>query len=190
VNNETPKSGRLQLAIIALVFFGPLIVATWMYLSGGLRPAGSTNHGILLEPITNLSEALPDSAVLVENHGRWTLAYVNTADCGDACRSELYRLRQIRLMLGNDMDRVTRLFLHGDAVPDTVFLEDQHQGLKTINDKGLAALLEEIRPGGVRDGGIYLIDPLSNLVMYFSPDLDPADIVDDLKHLLELSRIG
>jgi hypothetical protein len=27
-------------------------------------------------------------------------------------------------------------------------------------------------------------------VMYFRPDLDPADMVDDIKHLLRLSRIG
>jgi hypothetical protein len=27
-------------------------------------------------------------------------------------------------------------------------------------------------------------------VMYFRPDIDPADTVDDIKHLLRLSRIG
>ena len=190
MSKETPTSGRLQLAIIALVFFGPLVVATWMYMTGSLTPGGSTNPGVLLEPIVNLGELMPDSTVLAESDGRWVLAYVNTEVCDEACRSDLYRLRQIRLMLGNDMDRVIRLFLHGDAATDTVFLEDQHQGLRTTNDKGLAALLSGKRPGGVRDGGFYLIDPLSNLVMYFSPDLDPADVVDDIEHLLELSRIG
>jgi hypothetical protein len=39
-------------------------------------------------------------------------------------------------------------------------------------------------------GGYYLVDPLGNLVMYFRPDLDPSDMVDDIKHLLRLSRIG
>jgi hypothetical protein len=39
-------------------------------------------------------------------------------------------------------------------------------------------------------GGIYLIDPLANLVMYFPPDLGPRELVDDVKHLLRLSRIG
>ena len=190
MSKEIPTSGRLQLAVIALVFFGPLIVATWMYMTGSLTPGGSTNHGVLLEPIMNLGELMPGSTALVETDGRWVLAYVNTEECDEACRNDLHRLRQIRLMLGNDMDRVIRLFLHGDAATDTVFLEDQHQGLKTTNDKGFAALLRGKRPGGVQDDGFYLIDPMSNLVMYFSPDLDPADVVEDIEHLLELSRIG
>ncbi|MGI9204997.1 MAG: hypothetical protein ACR2Q3_13365, partial [Woeseiaceae bacterium] len=63
-------------------------------------------------------------------------------------------------------------------------------GLITISDKGLAELLSARRPRDVPDGGIYLIDPLDNLIMYFSPAIEPGDMVDDLKHLLELSRIG
>ena len=39
-------------------------------------------------------------------------------------------------------------------------------------------------------GGYYLVDPLGNLVMYFQPDIDPQAMVEDIKHLLELSRIG
>jgi len=34
------------------------------------------------------------------------------------------------------------------------------------------------------------MDPLGNLVMYFVPDVDPSDMVGDIKHLLKLSRIG
>jgi hypothetical protein len=51
-------------------------------------------------------------------------------------------------------------------------------------------LLDNKRPAALPAGGYYLIDPLGNLVMYFRPDIDPADMVDDVKHLLRLSRIG
>jgi hypothetical protein len=80
--------------------------------------------------------------------------------------------------------------LHGDSPPDKVFLQERHQGLITIRDIGLFQLLRESSPGDTRPGGIYLVDPLGNLVMYFPPDLDPRDMVDDIKHLLEFSRIG
>ncbi len=73
---------------------------------------------------------------------------------------------------------------------DKVRSSDDDPGLTTINNKGLAELLEGKRPREVPTGGIYLIDPLNNLIMYFSPELEPGDITDDLKHLLELSRIG
>lgn len=184
------SGARLQLTIIALVFFGPLLVATWMYTTGRLLPSGHSNHGELLLPVVNLAEAVPGSPLPALADGRWVLLYANDAQCESSCRDALYRSRQIRLMLGKDMDRLSRVFLHGDSPLDTVFLENEHKGLQTITDKGLAAMLEHKRPAELASGGIYLVDPLSNLVMYFSPELDPRDIAADLQHLLELSRIG
>ncbi len=93
-------------------------------------------------------------------------------------------------MLGKDMPRVVRVFLHGDSAPDTVSLAQQHAGPITISDKDLGALLEEKRSAELQAGGCYLIDPLGNLVMYFLPGLNPKDMVADIKHLLKLSHIG
>ena len=190
MTREESRGARLQISIIALVFFGPLIFAAWMYMTGQLNPAARTNHGALLTPVINLDDVLPASPAMTLADGPWMMLYANEGDCRESCRDALFRLRQIRLMLGKDMDRVTRVFLHGEAAPDTVFLEDQHEGLKTISDNGLADLLSQRRPGELAPGGIFLIDPLHNLVMYFPPDIDPGDVVEDVKHLLELSRIG
>ena len=93
-------------------------------------------------------------------------------------------------MLGQDMDRLVRVFLHGASPPDRVFLEEEHQGLVTLQDRALARELEAIRPPEHAGGGYYLVDPLGNLVMYFSPDIAPGEMVDDIKHLLKLSQIG
>jgi hypothetical protein len=190
VTEQLSRGGRLQISIIALVFFGPLILATWMYMTGQLRPAGNTNSGELLDPIVNLVESLPGSAILSATDAPWRLVYLNEAACDEPCLAALHRLRQIRLMLGNDMDRVGRIFLHGESLPDKVFLDDQHRGLITISDKGLGELLEDRRPKELPPGGIYLVDPLNNLIMYFSPEVVPGDMADDLKHLLELSQVG
>jgi hypothetical protein len=184
--NDAPRQGRsrFQLFLVALVFLGPLAIAAWLY-SHGSSPSGRTNHGALLEPIINVGEQLsagPDRA--------WILLYRNPGECGDACRHALYTLRQARLMLGKEMDRLHRVFLHGESPPDTVFLADEHPGLITIEDSTLDALLNNKRPAEIPAGGYYLIDPHGNLVMYFRPDLDPSDMVDDIKHLLRLSRIG
>jgi len=189
----TPKlnrSGRLQMSIIALVFFGPLILATWMYSSGRLQPAGKTNHGELLNPIVSLAESVPGSPLLDKYAGLWRLLYTNAGDCDHTCRDALLRLRQIRLMIGSEMDRVGRVFLHGQTLPDAEFLLRQHDGLITISDKELADLLNTQRPAGLPAGGIYLIDPLDNLIMYFLPDTDPKGMADDIRLLLRLSRIG
>lgn len=185
------KKSRLQLLLIALVFLGPLVVAAWLYNQGESHaPSGRTNHGELLEPIVNVSDHLSALAVAGQQGNSWLLVYANAAGCDDSCRSALYTYRQARLMLGKEMDRVKRVFLHGDTLPDTVFLTKEHPGLITIEDSSLSGLLNNKRSAELPAGGYFLIDPHGNLVMYFQPDLDPAEMVDDIKHLLRLSRIG
>lgn len=189
-NGRLPP-GLVQLLLISLVFFLPLVIAMWLYYSGSsLGPEGRTNHGALLEPIVNLREVLPNSRPAAWSEDRWLLIYRNDGECGTACRESLHRLRRSRLMLGPDMDRVERVFLHGDPAPDRVFLEAQHPGLTAIENPALGKLLASKRPEELRAGGFFLVDPLGNLVMYFSPDIAPGAMVDDIEHLLELSRIG
>jgi hypothetical protein len=190
--NETPKGrGRIQFLLIAAIFLGPLAIAAWMYFTDSeLIPEGRVNHGALLQPIVRLTEALPDSEFHKYNDGHWVLLHANSGACGEECQFALYTLRQTRLMLGKEMDRVVRVFLHGETPPDTVFLAEQHEGLATLRDDSLGELLDSKRPQGFAAGGYYLVDPLGNLVMYFPPDIDPSAMVEDVKRLLKNSRIG
>ena len=185
------RKSRAQLVLIAFVFLGPLALAAWLYFQGGdLAPSGRTNHGALLEPIVSIEAAYPDSALREHFDGAWLMVYPNAGPCDETCRDALYTTRQARLMLGKEMDRVQRIFLRGESPPDTVFLAKEHPGLVAIQDGRLFELLDQKRPVNIPAGGYFLIDPLGNLVMYFRPDLDPADMVDDIKRLLRLSRIG
>jgi len=191
MSDSVRKSARPQLLLIALVFFGPLLVAAWMYYGGHFTPtATGSNYGELLEPIANLNEALPDSALLTESSGHWVLLYSNEDSCAQDCRDALFTMRQGRLMLGKDQDRLVRAFLHGDSLPDKVFLADEHQGLITTQDASLSGLLNNKKPTELPNGGYFLVDPIGNLVMYFRPDIEPSDMVADIKHLLRLSQIG
>ena len=176
--------------LIASVFFGPLAVATWMYYSGAFMPEGRTNHGTLLEPVVSIEAALPDSEIVRQGDGYWVLIYSNAGQCTDSCRNALYTIRQSRKMLGKDMKRLIRVFLHGDSSPDTVFLAAEHAGLITLRDSGLSALLNTKKPAVLAAGGYFLMDPLGNLVMYFGPEVNPGEMIDDIKRLLKLSRIG
>lgn len=187
--------GRLKLLFIALIFTGPLGVAAWLYYGGqSLQPEGRTNAGSLLRPIVNVGEVLGgdrlDGLTAGQGEGRWVLVYWNAGACGEDCRQALYRMRQSRLMLGRDMTRLVRVFLHGSMAPDTVLLASEHEGLVTARDAELGAMLDGRRPADLEPGGMYLIDPLGNLVMYFPAALSPEDMVADIEHLLDLSRIG
>ena len=55
--------GRRTLLGLAALFFVPLAIAFYLYYAGGWRPAGSTNHGELIDPARPLEDAaftLPD----------------------------------------------------------------------------------------------------------------------------------
>jgi len=176
--------------LIASIFFGPLIVATVMYYGGHFQPEGRTNHGALLEPIVSAVEHLPDSGVVEQGDGYWSLIYSGSGECGDDCKNALITLRQSQKMLGKESHRIKRVFLHGESSPDTVFLADEHAGLITTREDALRALLNNKKPAELSGGGYFLMDPLGNLVMYFEPDINPSDMVEDIKRLLKLSRIG
>ncbi len=185
------SSGRLQLLLIAAVFFGPLLAALWLYTSGAaLQPEGRANSGTLLTPIINLNDVLRESPLFDEQQDRWLLVYSNVTSCDAGCRDGLYNTRQMRLMLGREMDRLARVFLHGDSGVDTLFLAAEHEGLIALNDRAMSEYLAKKRPKDLAAGGYYLVDPQGNLVMYFDPGLEPGAVVDDIKRLLKLSRIG
>jgi len=181
---------RVQMLLIAVVFFGPLAVATWMYYGGHFQPTGRTNQGALIEPIVNVAEQFPGSDVAVRGDGYWILIYADDSACAERCRDALYTLRQSQKMLGKEMSRLLRVFLHGESSPDKVMLADEHAGLVALRDDRLLALLQNKKPAALSAGGYFLMDPLGNLVMYFESGINPRDMVADIKHLLKLSRIG
>ena len=185
--------GRMKLLGIAALFLLPLAFAAWMYFGErNWQPAGRTNAGELLEPIISLNDATEGLNVLTDGatDGHWAVIYADRGPCAESCQEALYRMRQTRLMLANDMSRVERVFLHGDIAPDTVWIEEEHAGLITLTNPGLSQLLEQKRSPESGPGGLYLVDPLGNLVMYFPAALAPEDMVSDIEHLLDLSRIG
>lgn len=181
---------RVQMLVIAGVFLGPLLIAAIMYYGGALQPEGRTNHGALLEPIISIPETLPESTIAEQGDGYWLLVYSDQAACGEDCTQALYTTRQLRKMLGKEMDRLKRVWLHGETPLDTVFLSKEHAGLITLADQDLSALLNNKKPAELPAGGYFLVDPLGNLVMYFEPGIDPSLMVEDIKRLLKLSRIG
>ena len=190
-DNKPGKGARLQLILVALIFTVPIVAAMWMYFGdNGMRPEGTTNHGAVLDPVVNLRDELLEGPLLAELGDSWALIYLQTGACDDDCREALYKLRQSRLMLGNDMSRVVRVLLHGPEAPDTLFLDTEHAGLATVRDPAARQLLIDMRPPATAVDGYYLVDPLGNLVMYFPLDIVPRDLVDDLGHLLKLPRIG
>ena len=193
MTEQPSKRARIQLAMIALLFFGPLVVAAFLYYGGYFKgEVARSNHGYLLNPVVSLTDRLPGNATLESGSGQWQLIGMSDGPCGTECQDALYKSRQSREMLGRERDRLIRVLLHGTEAPDTVFLGGEHPDLITTDDTGLSSVLKNNKPAAApsHNSGYFLIDPLGNLVMYFEADLEPEKMVEDIEHLMRLSRIG
>ena len=196
------RRGRRQLLGLAALFFVPLAIAFWMYYGpAGWRPSGDASKGDLIEPARPLPEiALPtmDGKATTPTvlRGKWTMLYVGDGLCDDRCRKALYLMRQSRIALNKDMDRVQRVFLVTGRCCDRGFLAQEHPDLVVarVDNDAAAALLEPFPTyGGVplADAGrIFIVDPLGNLLMSYAPTAPDKALLTDMKKLLRLSHIG
>ena len=194
----SPRS-RWQVWLLLGVFFAPLALAFVLYYGLGVRPAGNTNRGDLIQPPVPLPEVtLPgaDDTNLPADilRGKWTLIFIGDGACDERCREALTLMRQTRLALNDDLARVQRLFLITGNCCDVNYLATEQAGLllARIDNPPGKTLLEtfpDTRAAAQREQ-IYLVDPLGNLMMSYSPEAPPKALLEDLKKLLKLSHIG
>jgi len=182
------------LALLAALFLLPLVLAFFTYYGSSWRPAGSVNHGVLIQPPRPLPAFAPapgtSAPAAAPFRGQWSLVYVGDGACEAACRATLYVMRQTRLALNNDMTRVARVFLvtaHCCA-PE---LAQEHAGLVVLDAQGAPAapLLQQF-PSQQREHTLFVVDPLGNLMMSYDARQNPRGLLEDLKKLLRLSHIG
>ncbi len=199
--NREPPRQRALFWTVALVFLLPLAIAAYLYyVPSSWRPAHSVNYGSLIDPARPLPEvALPtvDGAITPADflRHRWTLIYVGSGACDERCHAALYQIRQVRLALNNDSDRVQRLFIATEPCCDQAFLAREHVGLviaRGASPEAARVLADFPRDGGAvaAAGRIYVADPLGNLMMFHARDSTPQQLLGDLKRLLKLSSIG
>lgn len=197
-----PAAGRRKLIALMAIYAAPLIAA-WLWL-GYVRSnegAGVSVNGELISPAVPLTEF-----TLIDGVGRawkldnleekWSMVYFAGETCGQQCEETLYNMRQVRLSTGRRMDRVQRVLVTADVAVMAQKLADANEGLAVVGGSvdeidSLKAQINEAETGmSMCEHCVYLVDPFANVMMRFSPAVDPKKIYKDLKHLLKVSRIG
>ena len=192
--------GRRTLLLLMLIFAAPIVLSllTWSL----WRPAGFGNHGDLIRTphvLQPMSMQTLDGQEfdLLALEGKWTLVYFDQGACDETCRKSLYNMRQIRLGQSKNAYRVRTMLVVRE--PRQVAMEsvkNEYPGMIVVT--GSSAQIEAVANqfstefGDAFSGGgrLYLVDPLNNLMMTFAADLDPLDMLKDLKRLLKVSQIG
>lgn len=180
---ESVTRSRRMLLLLAGLFLLPLAAAFLAYYSGW-RPAGSSNHGELLQPIRQLP------AVGQPLQGKWALAYVGDGACDADCQTALVFARQTRLSLAADTQRVNWVLIATDRCCNREYLDIAHKGIVTIDASGARDALGAALPGQDLRHSLLVIDPLGNIVLRYDVRDSPRGLLDDMKKLLKLSHIG
>lgn len=189
-------------ALLLILFFTPMLIA-WNLYSGKISwTEKMVNHGKLLNPMPNFSQlSLNDSGQQKFDpqslHSRWLMVFISQKPCTLACQDNLYKMRQIRTALGKDRERVERVIITYPNEPTPALdelLKTQYSGTEhfwiTRND--LAKFLENNHLDAIasHQGALYFVDPQGNMMMSYSANANPENILSDLKRLLATSQMG
>jgi hypothetical protein len=189
-------SGRLKLLAILVAGSLPVLVAYFVFYV--VRPQGEAGFGELITPVRPVPEVQAAGldgvkVSLPSLKAQWLLVKVDGGACVQDCQKQLTVLRQFRLMLGKDMDRMDWLWLINDQAPVDPKLA---AGLKHDNATVLrvdAGTLNTWLPAPVgmpQQDFIYVVDPMGNTMMRFPSKLDSAAAAKakrDMEHLLRAS---
>lgn len=188
---------RIQFLSLVAIFVVPLLLATWLFYSGAhkkwITPAAS-NHGELILPTRSLPEIKITNAqgdavnLLEEARGNWVYLHVFNAECDLACSAELFKSRQVRKSLNQNIDRVERIFLNVGKDFTGGFIQDHPDAVWYLLEQPSVELNNALQQPGVND--VFLLDPIGNIVLRYRPEHTSKGMFKDIKKLLKISQIG
>jgi hypothetical protein len=182
--------------LVALVIFGPFVVAALLYyVSPGLgwlpRLPGARE---LIEPPLRAPEGWLGVAADGPAPYRWSLIYARMAACEQQCLHDIERVRQVHGALGRDADRVQRIYLQGGEPPTisaqrglTDALKDPGLLARRLDDAQGAPVVRTLGAEKLRLGRVLIADPRGDLVASYPAEVEQKELLRDLKRLLSVS---
>jgi hypothetical protein len=188
------NSGRL---VASLIFLTPIIVlfASSAMFYSGYSPQGTVNKGTLLDEPIELGELKLDvvSGPLKEEFpGKWSIVQFVSGDCTEKCWETLYSSRQINIRLAKNSDRVVRYLINvGTNNLSNQSIERISEEYPLLNT---GIIDSELVPLSVtkklQDSPYILFDPLGNGILIYDSTLPSGELLEDIKKVLQNSKIG
>lgn len=186
-----PRTGRFKLLGLFAIAGIPLLFAMVMYFGQVLVPAERTNFGeLILPPLAAGALVGVDSSL--STPAPWTLLTWGEGACDEQCHQSLYVIRQVNLALGRDGSRVRHMLV----VPEGVDLAREslarNYPLLQIRqvERGLLDALFGAQRRPADNFAVYVVDPLGNLMLRYQPGQSGSAVLEYMKKLLRVSKIG
>ncbi|MEH6387825.1 hypothetical protein [Pseudomonas profundi] len=190
--NNKPR-GQLKLLAIMSVVALPIFTA-WVMAKFDIGiPDTQKNKSDLVEPVVTAEDW--DMPLEPVGYGApWRLVVTSAEECTDTCMELVHEARQINVALGREAGRVVHVLASGQAQPAGLSerLQNDFPRLEysTLSTDAYFRSLNE-HPESWRQGAqLWVIDPLGRIVLHQDPDEPGKQLLDDLKHLLKVSKVG
>ena len=188
------NSGRI---IASLIFLTPIIVllsSSAMFYSG-YTPEGTVNKGTLLsEPIqlSNLKLKVTSGPLEDEFPGKWSIVQFVSGDCTEKCWETLYSSRQINIRLAKNSNRVVRYLINiGENNLSSESINKIKDEYPLLN---MGEINTDLVPSSISkkliDSPYILFDPLGNGILIYDSTLPSGELLQDIKKVLQNSKIG
>lgn len=191
LNHKTTKnhSAAVIFTLLLLLFVGPIIAAQLFYTHQNWLRHDTINSGQLIQPPLNfrLLHLAPLAQLPLNKNDlkdTWIMVYITPPPCTQICQSNLYKMRQVRLALGKEQNRVQRLLLivsNSNLIHPDKNLFSAYPGMQYAQTTASAVTLQN---------ALYLVDPHNNILMLYAPNAPAKGLLKDMTRLLDVSQIG
>nr|WP_307930221.1 cytochrome oxidase [Photobacterium damselae] len=151
--------------------------------------------------------AQPITIPQLQQDARWQLIYLLPNECQQTCLGALFTLQQVPQAIGPERDRViSKVYVSRETSLADINQKIKHSELfqtQSLQNYQFSVLpsfpkleqaLSQLQFAGI---GLYLIDPLGNIMMAYPLASEKTailaqgkDVLRDLKRLLKVSKIG
>jgi cytochrome oxidase Cu insertion factor (SCO1/SenC/PrrC family) len=193
-------SPRTKFVLMFVLFAMPIVASYLMFFFW--KPTTTNNFGELIRPVITLPEEkfdaqegrdAPAGSAAKGYRGKWLIVTRDSGACDAVCTAKLYTMRQARLLVSKDLDRVARVMLIDDGIPVSEKLKQDFAGMGLVSAKSSSWLAKLPRAADDATGGrgyIYAVDPMGNLFMRYRSDEDIKELAADLRRVLKASQLG
>ena len=193
------KRGRIQMILLLLVCAAPVLASYFTFYV--IKPqGGKTNIGQLVSPV----QTMPLEGLDAQIQGKWTLSLARPAsECkvgNDACVSLLYLMRQVRVAMGKESQRLQLIWLVTDDGVINSELQKAYDKevagftfIRMPKDQAQKQKLQQWLKLDNAETAIHLMDPHGDRMMRFATNPNAPDfkkMSKDMEKLLKWNPTG